>query len=381
MAEQNSEAKPISTGHLCPAFSLRRPCTCATRPYSPSPLLLCVDNSISYGIVGEWPTLSFSSKMKRFPDSFFAFEKLFFPKKLILRYFFIFIISFVPLSLLEEFRISGWIEFRIMEYVSRTDIYNNKLVSRKSWNTHSFPCVTLSSGGRVFSSNIRITHKSVRPGREWHASGALSLSLSLSATAINHNESVLPGEGSVFPRPSRAGPLPSPSSSPVARLFRARRLYNSISSPRHPSNSVSSFSWISRAVSARAKPGNGHARFNIIDAIRFDSIRLDSIRSLEGGRKGRRGTMRNGWKGGGSQGDFRILSGGLGRCIVCKTGDEGWRKVSEKETRVYKERSHQRQPTLKFPISFARYSHVCRLRSSPSLLLLGRLLLTDLSPS
>lgn len=55
--------------------------------------------------------------------------------------------------------------------------------------------------------------------------------------------------------------------------------------------------------------------------------------------------------------------------------------MSEKETRVYKERSHQRQPTLKFPISFARYSHVCRLRSSPSLLLLGRLLLTDLSPS
>lgn len=96
MAEQNSEAKPISTGHLCPAFSLRRSCTCATRPYSPSPLLLCVDNSISYGIVGEWPTLSFSSKMKRypvFPDSFFAFEKLFFPRKLILRYFFIFIIS------------------------------------------------------------------------------------------------------------------------------------------------------------------------------------------------------------------------------------------------------------------------------------------------
>lgn len=53
-----------------------------------------------------------------------------------------------------------------MEYVSRTDIYNNELVSRKSWNTHSFPCVTLLSGGRVFSSNIRITHKSVRPGRE-----------------------------------------------------------------------------------------------------------------------------------------------------------------------------------------------------------------------
>lgn len=53
-----------------------------------------------------------------------------------------------------------------MEYVSRTGIYNNELVSRKSWNTHSFPCVTLSSGGRVFSSNIRITHKSVRSGRE-----------------------------------------------------------------------------------------------------------------------------------------------------------------------------------------------------------------------
>lgn len=324
-----------------------------------------------------------NEKIPHLSRFFFRFRKAILPEKTYPEIFFYLynLPTFVPLSLLEEFRISGWIEFRIMEYVSRTDIYNNELVSRKSWNTHSFPCVTLLSGGRVFSSNIRITHKSVRPGREWHASGALSLSLSLSATAINHNESVLPGEGSVFPRPSRAGPLSSPSSSPVARLFRARRLYNSISSPRHPSNSVSSFSWISRAVSARAKPGNGHARFNIIDAIRFDSIRLDSIRSLEGGRKGRRGTMRNGWKGGGSQGDFRILSGGLGRCIVCKTGDEGWRKVSEKETRVYKERSHQRQPTLKFPISFARYSHVCRLRSSPSLLLLGRLLLTDLSPS
>lgn len=324
-----------------------------------------------------------NEKIPHLSRFFFRFRKAILPEKTYPEIFFYLynLPTFVPLSLLEEFRISGWIEFRIMEYVSRTDIYNNKLVSRKSWNTDSFPCVTLSSGDRVFSSNIRITHKSVRSGREWHASGALSLSLSLSATAINHNESVLPGEGSVFPRPSRAGLLPSPSSSPVARLFRARRLYNSISSPRHPSNSVSSFSWISRAVSARAKPGNGHARFNIIDAIRFDSIRLDSIRSLEGGRKGRRGTMRNGWKGGGSQGDFRILSGGLGRCIVCKTGDEGWRKVSEKETRVYKERSHQRQPTLKFPISFARYSHVCRLRSSPSLLLLGRLLLTDLSPS
>lgn len=95
-------------------------------------------------------------------------------------------------------------------------------------------CVTLSSGGRVFSSNI--THKSVREESDTRA-----LSLSLSITAINHNESLLPlgWGGMCFHEPRGVASSPS---SPVARLFRARRLYNSISSPRHPSNSVSSFS-------------------------------------------------------------------------------------------------------------------------------------------
>lgn len=120
-----------------------------------------------------------NEKIPRLSRFFFRFRKAILPEKTYPEIFFYLynLPTFVPLSLLEEFRISGWIEFRIMEYVSRTGIYNNKLVSRKSWNTDSFPCVTLSSGGRVFSSNIRITHKSVRPGREWHAEHSLCLSL------------------------------------------------------------------------------------------------------------------------------------------------------------------------------------------------------------
>lgn len=263
--------------------------------------------------------LFFPSKIPHFlPDPFF--ESSFFPRF----FFIIYGFSFHPLRsknlgpVEHDSNSESWNETRDRFIYNN----NNKLVSRKSWNTRRVfrvRCVTLSSGGRVFSSNI--THKSVSV-REESDTRALSLSLFLSITAINHNESLLPlGWGGMCFHDPR-GVASSPSS-PVARLFRARRLYNSISSPRHPSNSVSSFSWISRAVSARAKPGNGHARFNIIDAIRFDSIRFDRWR--DGGRRRKEGAQRNDeerMKGGrgGLRGDFRILSGGLDRCIVCKTG-------------------------------------------------------------
>lgn len=227
-----------------------------------------------------------NEKIPHLSRFFFRFRKAILPEKTYPEIFFYLynLPTFVPLSLLEEFRISGWFEFRIMEYVSRTDIYNNKLVSRKSWNTHSFPCVTLSSGGRVFSSNIRITHKSVRPGREWHASGALSLSLSLSATAINHNESVLPGEGSVFPRPLRAGPLPLslllPSCSFISRAETLQ--FNLFSAPSIELRFVLFMNKSSRFRASEAGERARSIQHYRCDTIRFDSTRFDSI---AGGRK------------------------------------------------------------------------------------------------
>lgn len=153
----------------------------------------------------------FLLKNEKIPRFFFRFRKAILPEKTYPEIFFYLynLPTFVPLSLLEEFRISGWIEFRIMEYVSRTDIYNNELVSRKSWNTHSFPCVTLSSGGRVFSSNIRITHKSVRPGREWHAEHSLCLSLQRLLIITSRS---CQGRGVCFhdPRGLAPSPLPPP---------------------------------------------------------------------------------------------------------------------------------------------------------------------------
>lgn len=114
--------------------------------------------------------------------------------------------------------------------------------------------------------------------------------------------------------------------------------------------------------------------------MRYDSIRFDSIDGgMEGGggRKGRRGTMRNGGKGGGEayEGTFEFSRGDWTGVSCAKQGEEGWRKVGngEKETRVCKERDLIRDS--RHLNSLFRYSHVCRLRSKPSLLL------TDLSPS